>query len=182
MLNGSVLREAGVDADAETETPSSARALVLLDTNDVHNVHAALTARALDPSLRIVIQLVNPRLGARLGSNRDAEDNLDGADPRLGKRLKRRLRRTRAHPPTPELVGGLLGDCVVISGPSLAAPAFVADALEEDELTWLELGGRRGLVAGPADLIRSPHVTVLADATSSATPELLPDHSENPHG
>jgi Trk K+ transport system NAD-binding subunit len=97
----------------------------------------------MDPQVRIIVQMVNPRLGNQLRS--------------------------------------LLGDCVVISGPSLAAPAFVADALEDDELTWLELGGRR-LVAGPADLIRSPHLTVLADTTSSATPELLPSGSDNPSG
>jgi len=141
VVSESVLRRAGIDAD-ET-TPSTARALVLLDADDVHNVHTALTARDMDPDLRIVVQMVNPRLGSQLHS--------------------------------------LLGDCVVISGPSLAAPAFVADALEDDELTWLELGGRR-MVAGPAELIRDPHLTVLADTTSAATPELLPTSSDNPSG
>ena len=116
---------------------------MLLDTDDVHNVHTALTAREMDPELRIIVQMVNPRLGKQLHS--------------------------------------LLGDCVVISGPSLAAPAFVSDALEDDELTWLEIGGRR-LVAGQADLIREPHLTVLADTTSSATPELLPLSSSDPEG
>ena len=141
VVSESVLRRAGVDTDGQS--PSSARALVLLDADDVRNVHTALTARDMDPQVRIIVQMVNPRLGNQLRS--------------------------------------LLGDCVVISGPSLAAPAFVADALEDDELTWLELGGRR-LVAGPADLIRSPHLTVLADTTSSATPELLPSGSDNPSG
>jgi Trk K+ transport system NAD-binding subunit len=140
VVSESVLRRAGIDSDAKA---SSARALVLLDADDVHNVHTALTARDMDHDLRIVVQMVNPRLGKQLHS--------------------------------------LLGDCVVISGPSLAAPAFVADALEDDELTWLELGGRR-MVAGPAELIRTPHLTVLADTTSSATPELLPSGSENPNG
>jgi Trk K+ transport system NAD-binding subunit len=123
--------------------PSAARALVLLDADDVHNVHTALTARDMDPDLKIVVQMVNPRLGGQLHN--------------------------------------LLGDCVVISGPSLAAPAFVADALEDDELTWFEVGGRR-LVAGPAKLIKAPHLTVLADTTSSATPELLPQSSSDPAG
>ncbi|TWD75292.1 Trk K+ transport system NAD-binding subunit [Kribbella amoyensis] len=140
VVSESILRRAGIDADGKK--PSTARALVLLDADDVHNVHTALTAREMDPDLRIIVQMVNPRLGAQLHS--------------------------------------LLGDCVVISGPSLAAPAFVADALEDDELTWLELGGRR-MVAGPADLIREP-VTVLADATSSATPDLLPASSTDPTG
>jgi Trk K+ transport system NAD-binding subunit len=141
VISESLLRRAGVDTrDGE---PSTARALVLLDTDDVHNVHTALTARDMDPDLRIVVQMVNPRLGKQLIS--------------------------------------LLGDCVVINGPSLAAPAFVSDALEDDELTWLELGGRR-LVAGQADLIRGPHLTVLADTTSSATPELLPVSSSDPAG
>jgi Trk K+ transport system NAD-binding subunit len=140
-LSESVLRRAGIDTDGQT--PSAARALVLLDADDVHNVHTALTARDMDRELRIILQLVNPRVGRQLH--------------------------------------GLLGDCVVISGPSLAAPAFVADALEDDELTWLEIGGRR-LVAGPAELIQDPHLTVLADTTSSATPELLPDASDDPTG
>jgi Trk K+ transport system NAD-binding subunit len=141
VVSEALLRRAGVDA--RDGQPSSARALVLLDNDDVHNVHTALTARDMDPDLRIVVQMVNPRLGAQLHS--------------------------------------LLGDCVVISGPSLAAPAFVSDALEDDELTWLDLGGRR-LVAGQADLIRDPHLAVLADTTSSATPELLPAHSDDPSG
>ncbi|MEU4607123.1 NAD-binding protein [Kribbella sp. NPDC023972] len=142
VVSEALLRRAGV-ADAKDGNPSSARALVLLDNDDVRNVHTALTARDMDPDLRIVVQMVNPRLGAQLHS--------------------------------------LLGDCVVISGPSLAAPAFVSDALEDDELTWLDLGGRR-LVAGQADLIREPHLAVLADTTSSATPELLPIVSSDPTG
>ncbi|WP_407657555.1 NAD-binding protein [Kribbella turkmenica] len=141
VVSEGLLRRAGIDA--KDGQPSHARALVLLDNDDVHNVHTALTARDMDPDLRIVVQMVNPRLGAQLHS--------------------------------------LLGDCVVISGPSLAAPAFVSDALEDDELTWLDLGGRR-LVAGQADLIREPHLAVLADTTSSATPELLPIDSTDPTG
>lgn len=141
VVSEGLLRRAGVDA--EPAKPSTARALVLLDTDDVRNVHTALTARDMDPDLRIIVQMVNPRLGKQLHS--------------------------------------LLGDCVVISGPSLAAPAFVSDALQDDEVTWLEIGGRR-LVAGQADLIREPHLTVLADTTSSATPELLPLSSDDPAG
>ncbi|MEI8412906.1 NAD-binding protein [Kribbella sp. CCNWLY201] len=141
VVSEALLRRAGIDA--ENGRPSNARALVLLDNDDVHNVHTALTARDMDPDLRIVVQMVNPRLGEQLHR--------------------------------------LLGDCVVISGPSLAAPAFVSDALEDDELTWLEIGGRR-LVAGQADLIRGPHIAVLADTTSSATPELLPIVSSDPTG
>lgn len=141
VVSENLLRRAGIDADGDTL--SNARALVLLDADDVRNVHTALTAREMDPNLRIVIQMVNPRLGKQLHN--------------------------------------LLGDCVVISGPSLAAPAFVADALEDDELTWVELGDRR-MVAGPADLIRDPHLTVLADTTSSATPVLLPTEAHEPSG
>lgn len=141
VVSESLLRRAGIDG--EDGKQSTAQALVLLDTDDVRNVHTALTARDMDPELRIIVQMVNPRLGKQLNS--------------------------------------LLGDCLVISGPSLAAPAFVSDALEDDELTWLEIGGRR-LVAGQADLIREPHLTVLADTTSSATPELLPMSSSDPEG
>ncbi|NUR96133.1 MAG: potassium transporter TrkA, partial [Kribbellaceae bacterium] len=142
VISESLLRDAGIDAD-DDGTPSTARALVLLDTDDVHNVHTALTARDMDRDLRIILQMVNPRLGSQLNS--------------------------------------LLGDCVVINGPSLAAPAFVSDALDDDELTWMELGGRM-VVVGQADLIREPHLTVLADTTSSATPQLLPQASVDPEG
>ncbi|WP_141852618.1 NAD-binding protein [Kribbella jejuensis] len=141
VISESLLRKAGIDA--RDGTPSTARALVLLDTNDVHNVHTALTARDMDRDLRIILQMVNPRLGRQLNS--------------------------------------LLGDCVVINGPSLAAPAFVSDALDDDELTWMELGGRM-VVVGQADLIREPHLTVLADTTSSATPQLLPQAGVDPAG
>ncbi len=140
-LTESVLRRAGIDADANNA--STARALVLLNDSDVRNVHGALIARDLDPALKIVVQTVNPRIGQQLGE--------------------------------------LLGDCVVVSGPSLAAPAFVAEALDEDELTWVEIGGRR-VVAGPADRITAPHLLILADITSSATPELLPSTSDDPAG
>lgn len=140
-VSESVLRRAGIDPD--TRGRSTARALVLLDTDDVRNVHAALTARDLDPRLRVVIQMVNPRIGNQLNS--------------------------------------LLDDVVVVSGPSLAAPAFVADTLGEDEVTWVEVGGRR-LAAGPAGRITEPHLTVLADITSSATPDLLPATSDDPAG
>jgi Trk K+ transport system NAD-binding subunit len=137
-LTESVLRRAGIDGDARNR--STARALVLLNNTDVRNVHGALIARDLDQHLKIVVQMVNPRLGQQLRT--------------------------------------LLGDCVVVSGPSLAAPAFVAEALDEDELTWAEIGGRR-VVAGPSDRITA-HLTVLADITSSATPELLPESGANP--
>ncbi|MFD7157604.1 NAD-binding protein [Kribbella sp. NPDC059898] len=140
VISESLLRQAGIDRD-DDGTPSTARALVLLDNDDVHNVHTALTARDMDRDLRIIMQMVNPRLGSQLNS--------------------------------------LLGDCVVINGPSLAAPAFVSDALDDDELTWMELGGRM-VVVGEADLIREPHLTVLADATSSATPVLLPMPGSDP--
>ena len=141
VLSESVLRSVGIDGDRRR--PSRARALVMMEASDVRNVHGALAARDLDPNLRIVIEMINPRLGRQLRT--------------------------------------LLRDCVVLSGPSLAAPAFVADALDDEAVTWVEVGGRR-LVAGPADLITGPHLTVLADTRSSATPDLLPMSSDDPEG
>lgn len=139
VLHKSLLLAAGINRTKGKQ--STARALVLLDTDDVRNVHTALTAREMDRDLKIVVQMVNPRLGKQL----------------------------------PDLIG----DCEVISGPSLAAPAFVADALADDELTWVELGGRH-LVAGPAELIREPHLTVLADVSNPAKPGLLPNTRKDP--
>lgn len=139
VLSESIFHKAGVDTDGRR--PSKARALVMMDSSDVRNVHSALTARDMDPNLRIVIEMINPRLGGQLRK--------------------------------------LLRETVVLSGPSLAAPAFVADALDEHDVTRVEVGGRK-LVAGPADRIKEPHLAVLADTTSPATPDLLPVFSDDP--
>jgi Trk K+ transport system NAD-binding subunit len=48
------LRDAGV---------ATARALALVAPDDLGNVHAALTAEELNPSIRLVIHIVNPQLG-----------------------------------------------------------------------------------------------------------------------
>lgn len=46
----------------------SARALALLQQDDVGNFHAALRAQELNPDLRLVLQIFNTRLGARVRS------------------------------------------------------------------------------------------------------------------
>jgi Trk K+ transport system NAD-binding subunit len=56
-------RQAFLDADLE-----SARALALLDQDDLGNFHAALRAQELSPSLRLVVAFVNTSLGDRIRS------------------------------------------------------------------------------------------------------------------
>jgi Trk K+ transport system NAD-binding subunit len=51
------LRAAGVDR---------ARALVIVESNDVGNIHAALTAQEINPDLRIVLRIFNQDFGGRL--------------------------------------------------------------------------------------------------------------------
>jgi Trk K+ transport system NAD-binding subunit len=44
----------------------TARALVIVEANDVGNIHAALTAQELNPRLRIVLRIFNQEFGGRL--------------------------------------------------------------------------------------------------------------------
>jgi len=46
----------------------AARALALLQQDDVGNFHAALRAQELNPELRLVLHIFNTRLGARVSS------------------------------------------------------------------------------------------------------------------
>ncbi len=101
-----MLRRSGIDTDGKH--PSTAGALVLLNNTDVRNVHGALMARDLDPTIKIVVQMVNPRLGHQLRS--------------------------------------LLGDCVVVSGPSLAAPAFAATMAGPQVIDTIPVGRHALLV------------------------------------
>jgi Trk K+ transport system NAD-binding subunit len=52
-----MLRAAGVDR---------ARALVIVESNDVGNIHAALAAQEINPELRIVLRIFNQDFGGRL--------------------------------------------------------------------------------------------------------------------
>ncbi|HEY0071526.1 MAG TPA: NAD(P)-binding protein [Chloroflexia bacterium] len=53
----SVLRSAGV---------ASASAIVLTDSSDLSNLHAALTAQEINPKIRVVLRLFNEELGKRI--------------------------------------------------------------------------------------------------------------------
>jgi hypothetical protein len=53
-LNENALREAGVP---------TAQAIAFVMPDDLGNVHAALTAEELNPDIRMVVHVVNPRLG-----------------------------------------------------------------------------------------------------------------------
>src|SRR5438874_19487 len=52
-----VLRAAGIE---------TARALVIIEANDVGNIHAALAAQEINPRLRIVLRIFNQEFGGRL--------------------------------------------------------------------------------------------------------------------
>ncbi|WP_121160411.1 potassium channel protein [Micromonospora pisi] len=91
-LNQEVLRYAGVDRAA---------ALALVGRDDIDNVDAAMMAREVSPTVRIVVRIFNPILG--------------------------------------EGVAAMLGDCDVLSGSEIAAPAFVAAALGDDTPRYVRL-------------------------------------------
>ena len=87
VVSESVLRRAGIDSD---ETASSARALVLLDADDVHNVHTALTARDMDHDLRIVVvahaeDAVPGRVAAAIEQEPELHADLAEHEPRDGR-------------------------------------------------------------------------------------------------
>ena len=105
-----------------------AAALALVDQDDVANVDAALIAREVNPTVRIVLRMFNPVLG--------------------------------------EGVAAMLGDCGVLSGSEIAAPAFVAAALGEDIPTYVRLPdqllvvGQRAEVSDPNDLVCGLAITI----------------------
>lgn len=122
----SALRRAGV---------ATARAVALVAADDLGNVHAALTAEELNADVRLVVHIVNPRLG-------------------------RYLER-------------LVANCTVLSAAAIVAPEFVAAALDESEVRWLDVGGRQ-VVVGPAELLADPPLTALARTRTGSPTELLP--------
>ncbi|WP_020575286.1 NAD-binding protein [Actinopolymorpha alba] len=122
------LREAGV---------ATARAVALVRTDDVGNVHAALTVEELNPQVRLVVHIVNPRLG----------DHLER----------------------------LATNCTVLSAAAMAAPQFVAAALDESSVQWISVGGRE-VVAGPANLVTCPPIAGLARVGRNGQTKLLPTH------
>ena len=100
-LSQEVLRHVGVDRAA---------ALALVGRDDIENVDAAMMAREVSLTVRIVVRIFNPVLG--------------------------------------EGVAAMLGDCDVLSGSEIAAPAFVAAALGDDTPRYIRLPEREFGVAG----------------------------------
>ncbi|MFJ8546397.1 NAD-binding protein [Streptomyces sp. NPDC093586] len=97
-----VLAEAGVDRAA---------ALALVYDDDETNIRAALTARRLNPRLRLVLRLYNRRLGQHIASLLDQSAALAAGDGR---------------PAGPD---GVEASTTVLSDADTAAPALAATAL-----------------------------------------------------
>jgi Trk K+ transport system NAD-binding subunit len=131
-LSQEVLRHAGVDRAA---------ALALVGRDDIDNVDAAMMAREVSPTVRIVVRIFNPVLG--------------------------------------EGVAAMLGDCDVLSGSEIAAPAFVAAALGDDTPRYVRLPDEllmavnRDRVADPDDILCGLAVTAPA-----AEPVTLPERDD----
>lgn len=133
-LSQEVFRHVGVDRAA---------ALALVGRDDIDNVDAAMMAREVSPTVRIVVRIFNPVLG-------------DG-------------------------VAAMLGDCDVLSGSEIAAPAFVAAALGDDTPRYVRLPDEllmavnRERVTDPDDILcglavtadRTDPVTLPADETAA---------------
>ncbi|GAA5031995.1 NAD-binding protein [Actinopolymorpha pittospori] len=130
--NVSALREAGVP---------TARALALLAADDLGNVHAALTAEELNPTIRLVVHVTNPRLG--------------------------------------DYLERLVPHSTIVSAAAMAAPAFVAAALDESEVRWVNVAGRE-VAVGPSDLISQPALADLAVVPGNGPTKLIPaENAEN---
>lgn len=111
-LTEAVLSEAGVERAA---------ALALVHDDDETNIRAALTARRLNPRLRLVIRLYNRRLGRHLQALLDQASALATADPGDGAR-------NGAGPRTG--FGGTEDvSTTVLSDADTAAPALAATAV-----------------------------------------------------
>ena len=127
-LTPEVLGRAGV---------AEATAIALVDRDDVANVDAAMMARELNPTARIVVRVFNPILA--------------------------------------EGVTAMLGDCGVLSGSEIAAPAFVAAALGDDTPTYVRLPDEFLVTAPRADYPDPDEiVSGLAIVDGRAEPETLP--------
>lgn len=130
-LSPEVFRHAGL---------ADAAALALVNQDDVANVDAALIAREVNPTVRIVVRMFNPILG--------------------------------------EGIAAMLGDCEVLSGSEIAAPAFVAAALGDGTPTYIRLPDEFLTVARRAD-VEDLHpddvVCGLAIADGEEDPVILPE-------
>lgn len=71
-----------------------------------------------------------------------------------------------SHPTFAERLSGLLGECEVLSGSQLAAPAFVAAAVSDGELRTFDLAGR-SVTAGPVGRVGGEILTVLGDSRTA---------------
>ncbi|GGX74493.1 potassium channel family protein [Streptomyces minutiscleroticus] len=111
-LTEAVLSEAGVERAA---------ALALVHDDDETNIRAALTARRLNPRLRLVIRLYNRRLGRHLQALLDQASALATADPGDGAR--------NGAGPRTGFGGAEDVSTTVLSDADTAAPALAATAV-----------------------------------------------------
>ncbi len=126
-----VLLEAGI---------GTARALIIAESDDIGNLHAALAAHELNPQLRVVLRIFNGELGRR--------------------------------------VQDLLHDCEVLSSSTIAAPGFVAAALQSEFQQSIQAEGkllvvRHGRASDPGVLM------VLASEDESGAMTLFPEAGES---
>lgn len=138
-----VVETTQVDDDALQQAKvESARAIAVVDQDDVGNLHVALRARHLNPQIRLVVHFFNTGLGRKISR--------------------------------------LLGDCVALSDSTVAAPSFVAGALNDTmTVNHIRLPGRT-VHAVPRDRAKRGSVICgLADDTSADRPNLLPEDPDD---
>lgn len=66
----------------------------------------------------------------------------------------------------------LIEHCTVLSAGAMAAPEFIAAALDEEDVRWITVGGRE-VVAGPPELVAEPPIITLAGTDSKGNTVLL---------
>ncbi|MGV9456080.1 NAD-binding protein [Streptomyces sp. NPDC003635] len=151
-ITEAVLAEAGVERAA---------ALALVHDDDEANIRAALTARRLNPGLRLVLRLYNRRLGQHIEELLDQAAALATGD------------------------GVTDASTTVLSDADTAAPALVATALvgtsKVVQTDGLLLRAVERQPAGPGE-VAAPGLATLALLSSSGTdgeqePQLLPDEA-----
>ncbi|MQA02936.1 MAG: TrkA family potassium uptake protein [Streptosporangiales bacterium] len=143
LKDANVVEAAVCDEDAlRAANIESARAIAIVNQDDVGNIHVGLRARELNPDVRLVIHFFNTSLGSK--------------------------------------VSRLFGDCVSLSDSGVAAPSFVAGAMDDAmSVNHVRLPGRTLYATRRRRARKHSVICGLANNLSAERPDLLPDNQED---
>lgn len=137
--NVRVIEAVTVDADAlRAASIETARAIAVVNQDDVGNIHVGMRARDLNHEVRLVLHFFNTRLGRQVST--------------------------------------MFGDCVALSDSGVAAPSFVAAAIDDTmTVNHVRLPGRTVYASRRSRVKRHRVICTLADSSTAERPNMLPD-------